>query len=95
MSEADFNPYQSPQVPEVGQSHTAPLPEDPQSLVELQARIAELERRLEVSHLFGPLWKRCLTVFIYFFLAYAVIGLIAGAIIAPVCLLLNYLGYLD
>ncbi len=77
MNEANLNPYQSPQ----GTSDKEPSPEQEQlSLAELQARVIRLEKQLQANHLFGPLWKRCLAVFIYFFLAYAVIGAIVGTV---------------
>ena len=81
MSEANHNPYQSPQGLD-GRQYQPEM--DQLTLAELQARVLALEAKLEASHLFGPLWKRCLTVFVYFFLAYAVIGLIVGAIALPI-----------
>lgn len=90
MNKAQLNPYESPQVAD---DFAKPEPQEPLTLAELQARVHQLEERLERSHLFGPLWKRCLTVFVYFFLGYAVVGLIGAAVFYPIAWLFNLLDY--
>lgn len=87
MNKAQLNPYESPQVTD---DFAKPDPQEPLTLAELQASVLQLEERLERSHLFGPLWKRCLTVFIHFIFAYVVISLIAVAVFWPMAWLFNW-----
>lgn len=91
MNQAHLNPYESPQ----GTSDRAqkPEPQELLTLAELQARVIQLEEKLKASRLFGPLWKRCLTVFVYFFLGYAIIFLACAAVFYPLALLFNWIDY--
>ena len=88
MSEANLNPYQSPQGTEqlAGQVD----PSEQLSLPELQARVLELERRLNESWFFGPLWKRSLAVFLHWVAGYGVIGLVVGGTIMLISLAVSF-----
>jgi hypothetical protein len=76
MTEANLNPYQSPQ----GIEQLANKLDSPEqlSLAELQARVLQLERRLNESWFFGPLWKRSLAVFLHWIVGYGVIFIVIG-----------------
>lgn len=82
MSEANLNPYQSPQSTSDQLVKLDAV--EKLSVAELQVRVLELERRLNESWFFGPLWKRSLAVFLHWIVGYAVIGLIGGGLVALV-----------
>lgn len=86
---AEFNPYQSP----TGTSPQGdkPDPYEPVTLAELQARVVELERQIKASWFMGPLWKRSLATLLHFFMGYAVVGGVAGAIFFSIAMLFAWL----
>jgi hypothetical protein len=90
MDEANLNPYQSPQVFDPNDSKS--LEQAALTMAELQARVLELERRVNASWFLGSFWKRPFAVYGHLLLGYVVIVAVAygvGAIIVGILILLG------
>ncbi len=93
MSEANLNPYKSPQGTD-DKVKPSDLVE-PMTLAELQARGLQLEKQVKSNWFLGPLWKKSLAVVGYFLIGYAMLAVVYLTIVLVVGAILMLFGVID